>query len=95
MLDRHSDISPFRINDLRAVQNSVAQNPPSNPDVPRNVLPHEIRDRLWVFLEDRRPQGPIRRPHEETLADLMRSHASIRLNLEALKERAAASRGHT
>jgi hypothetical protein len=26
----HSDISPFRINHLRAVQNSVAQNPPSN-----------------------------------------------------------------
>jgi hypothetical protein len=25
----HSDISPFRINDLRAVRNSVAQNPPS------------------------------------------------------------------
>jgi hypothetical protein len=25
--DNHSDISPFRINDLRAVLNSVAQNP--------------------------------------------------------------------
>ena len=25
----HSDISPFRINHLRAVWNSVAQNPPS------------------------------------------------------------------
>src|SRR6186997_270034 len=31
----HSDISPFRINDLRAVPNSVAQNPPSNLAVPR------------------------------------------------------------
>ena len=30
----HSDISPFRINDLRAVWNSVSQNPPSNPSVP-------------------------------------------------------------
>jgi hypothetical protein len=30
----HSDISPFRINDLRAVRNSVAQNAPSIPPVP-------------------------------------------------------------
>jgi hypothetical protein len=31
----HSDISPFRINHLRVVWNSLAQNPPSNPDCPR------------------------------------------------------------
>ena len=31
----HSDISPFRINHLRAAWNSVAQNPPYNPDCPR------------------------------------------------------------
>ena len=31
----HSAISPFRINHLRAVWNSVAQNPPSNPAAPR------------------------------------------------------------
>src|SRR4030095_2107489 len=31
----HSDISPFRINDLRVVRNSLAQNPPSNLAVPR------------------------------------------------------------
>jgi hypothetical protein len=31
----HSDISPFRINHLQAVWNSVAQNPPSNPAGPR------------------------------------------------------------
>jgi hypothetical protein len=30
----HCDISPFRINDLRAVRNSVAQNLPSIPPVP-------------------------------------------------------------
>src|SRR3954451_10213516 len=30
----HSDISPFRINHLRAVWNSVAQNLPSIPPVP-------------------------------------------------------------
>ena len=31
----HSDISPFRINHLRAVWNGVAENPPSNPSVQR------------------------------------------------------------
>src|SRR6476469_10397357 len=34
----HSDISPFKINDLRAVWNSVAQNPPSNRTVQRSGL---------------------------------------------------------
>jgi hypothetical protein len=56
------------------------------------VLPHEIRDRLWLFLEDRRLPGKLRRPREETLGDLLRSHDSIRLNLEELKRRDAARR---
>ena len=38
-----------------------------------SVLPHEIRDRLWLFLEDRRLPGKVRRPREETLGDLLRS----------------------
>src|SRR5438045_1961975 len=33
----HSAISPFRINHLRAVWNSVAQNPPSDLHVPRSL----------------------------------------------------------
>ena len=57
-----------------------------------SVLPHEIRDRLWLFLEDRRLPGKVRRPREETLGDLLRSHDSIRLNLEELKRRDAARR---
>ena len=57
-----------------------------------SVLPHEIRDRLWLFLEDRRLPGKVRRPREETLGDLLRSHESIRLNLEELKRRDAARR---
>jgi len=32
----HSDISPFRINELRAVWKIVAQNPPSNLGGPAN-----------------------------------------------------------
>jgi hypothetical protein len=57
-----------------------------------SVLPHEIRDRLWLFLEDRRLPGKVRRPREETLGDLLRSHDSIRLNLEELKRRDVARR---
>ena len=52
-----------------------------------SVLPHEIRDRLWHFLDDRPVPGTVRRPREDTLADLLRSHDSIRLNLEELKRR--------
>lgn len=57
-----------------------------------SVLPHEIRDRLWPFLEDRRMPAKARRPREETLADLLHSNESIRANLEELKRRAAAAR---
>ena len=57
-----------------------------------SVLPPEIRDRLWRFLEDRPLSGKVRRPREDTLADLLRSHDSIRLNLEDLKRRDAARR---
>jgi ATP:ADP antiporter, AAA family len=52
-----------------------------------SVLPPEIRDRLWHFLDDRPVFGTVRRPCEDTLADLLRSHDSIRLNLEELKRR--------
>jgi hypothetical protein len=58
-----------------------------------NVLPPEIRERLWPFLEDRRPATRVRRPHDETLAGLLRSHDSIRMNLEELRKRAAESAG--
>jgi len=55
-----------------------------------SVLPQEIRNRLWPFLEDRRMPSKVRRPREETLADLLRSNESIATNLEALKKRDAA-----
>jgi hypothetical protein len=60
-----------------------------------SVLPHEIRDRLWPFLEHRRLPSAVRRPHEDTLAALLRSDELIKVKLEELKERAAAARGHT
>jgi hypothetical protein len=55
------------------------------------VLPADIRERLWPFLEDRRPPQKAARPRDEALADLLRSHQSIMLNLEELKKRAGAA----
>ena len=45
-----------------------------------SVLPPEIRDRLWPLLEGG-PSVSARRPREEILQDLLRSHQSI-LDLE-------------
>jgi len=52
------------------------------------VLPPPIRERLWPFLEDRRPVARSSRPRDEIVADLLRSNVSIMLNLEELKRRA-------
>jgi hypothetical protein len=58
------------------------------------VLPLEIRERLWPFLEvqplSRRPT----RGREEIVADLLRSNESIVLNLSTLEPRADASTPH-
>jgi hypothetical protein len=51
--------------------------------------------RLWPFVEDHRRPGTARRPRQETLAGLLRSNESIRVNLEELKRRAAAARSST
>jgi hypothetical protein len=52
------------------------------------VLPTDIRQRLWPFLEDARPAASApARPRDEILADLLRSHESIVLNLEELHRR--------
>ena len=48
------------------------------------VLPVRIRQRLWPFLE-RKPVGRSERPRQDAIADLMRSHPSLVLNLEELK----------
>jgi ATP/ADP translocase len=52
------------------------------------VLPRPIRARLWPYLEDQGAPSPAARPREQILADLVRSHQSILLNLEELKQRA-------
>jgi hypothetical protein len=51
------------------------------------TLPPLVRTRLWPFLEDRRPMKRAARQRDEILDDLIRSHASIRLNLEELRQR--------
>jgi len=54
------------------------------------ILPARIRERLWPYLEQR-PTVRSARPREEVIAELLRSHRSIIINLESLHQRAAAS----
>jgi hypothetical protein len=51
------------------------------------ILPAPIRQRLWPFLEDRRPASRSERPRQEIVEELLRSNVSIMLNLEELKRR--------
>ncbi|MBI3050794.1 MAG: hypothetical protein HYY76_21090 [Acidobacteria bacterium] len=52
----------------------------------QEVLPPDIRERLWPFLGAVEAPRP-RRPREEIMADLLRSQDSIQLNLEELRRR--------
>src|SRR5262249_33567261 len=54
-----------------------------------SVLPPRIRERLWPFLEIRPLTRGLTRPREEVIAELLRSHHSIMLNLEELRLRSA------
>ena len=54
------------------------------------ILPARIRERLWPYLEQR-PTVRSARPREEVIAELLRSHRSIIINLESLHQRTAAS----
>jgi len=54
-----------------------------------SVLPPNVRERLWPFVEDRRrPRRQAGKPGDEALAELLRSNQSIMINLEELKRRA-------
>ena len=66
----HSDISPSRINDLRAVWNSVARNPPSNRLVPRCFLYAAVRERSRRRSAAGQVGGPAQsRPSERKFRD--------------------------
>jgi ATP:ADP antiporter, AAA family len=57
-----------------------------------SVLPAPIRQRLWPFID----QPSIKRsprPREEVMAELLRSHHSIMLNLEELRQAKAVRAG--
>jgi hypothetical protein len=56
------------------------------------VLPSDIRDRLFPFLDSTEAPRP-RRPRDEIVADLLRSNESIQLNLEELRRRQPADSG--
>jgi hypothetical protein len=61
------------------------------------VLPPQIRDALWPYLEDERktrPAGP-RRQRDEIVADLLRSHESIMVNLRELSVKDREKHGKT
>jgi hypothetical protein len=49
-----------------------------------SVLPAQVRQRLWPFL-DEQPAQRRSRPREETIAALLRSNVSIMLNLEEMR----------
>jgi HEAT repeat protein len=46
------------------------------------VLPADIRDHLWPFIDADVARRPANRPPDEVLGDLLRSHQSILLSLE-------------
>ena len=51
------------------------------------VLPSHVRAVLWPFLEERGKRGKSDRTREEIMANLLRSHRSIELNLAAMQEK--------
>jgi hypothetical protein len=56
------------------------------------VLPRDIRDALWPFLDDAASRQHRKRPAEEILADLLKANASIVANLEELRRRGEKAR---
>ena len=53
-----------------------------------SVLPEQLRESLWPFLEESGERGPHReRSRKEVLEDLLRSSHSIQMNLEKLRRR--------
>jgi len=51
------------------------------------VLPAAVRKVLWPFLEEKKTGKATARTRDEIVANLLRSHQSIELNLAALQKR--------
>lgn len=69
---------------LRSLQTDDEQLEGTALEYLESVLPAPIRLRLWPFLE-RRPASSSTRPRREIIAELLRSHVSIKLNLDELR----------
>ena len=54
-----------------------------------SVLPPPIRERLWPFLEDKRPPERAQRRREEVLSELLRSYESVQVRLQELRAKRA------
>jgi len=51
-----------------------------------SVLPAEVREKLWPYLEERGARKGPKRSREEIERDLLRSNDSIRISLDALRK---------
>jgi len=69
---------------LRSLQSDDEQLQGTALEYLESVLPAPIRLKLWPFLE-RKPVADSTRPRSEIIAELLRSHVSIRLNLDELR----------
>ena len=51
-----------------------------------SVLPAEVQQGLWPYLEDHRPTDREAKPREKVLEDLLRSQVSVDLHLSAIRD---------
>lgn len=77
---------PVRIA-FRGLQTSDAHLRGTSLEYLESVLPPAVREGLWPFLDDHRPRERAARPRSEILDELLRSNASIRINLEEIQRR--------
>jgi hypothetical protein len=50
-----------------------------------SILPEELRESLWPFLEGDRRKEPVSKSREEILDELMKSNKSIQISLEEIR----------
>ena len=52
-----------------------------------SVLPPDIREHLWPFIDEGTAPGRVVRPNTDVLEDLLRSNGSILINLREQQRR--------
>ncbi|MHC4781284.1 MAG: hypothetical protein ACYTFG_22135, partial [Planctomycetota bacterium] len=53
-----------------------------------SILPQPIQENLWPFLDDQKTSESSSKSRQEILDSLLRSHDSIQVNLEEIRNRA-------